>query len=188
MDAAFVDGGNIILGRSAVSGNSSFLLINIVTGETVPLAYPSSAGVRVYRGASGTVYGAAVDREKGALRTSIIRLDAKNSSQPARLVEYQGEDTLFTLAESSGVLASTLGAGSAALFSPQGMRNFERSPGLPVRLVDGGPFFIAVDGDGNICWYDPPSGKLLALFRLYETEWILQQNQDESLWGMVQTP
>jgi hypothetical protein len=188
MDAAFVDGENIILGRSAVSGNSSFLLINIVTGETVPLAYPSSAGVRVYRGASGTVYGAAVDQEEGALRTSIIRLDAKNLSLPARLVEYQGEDTLFTLAESSGTPASTLGSDSAALFSSQGMRNFERSPGLPVRLVDGGPFFIAVDGDGNICWYDPPSGKLLAFFRLYETEWILQQYQGGSLWGTVQTP
>jgi hypothetical protein len=188
MDAAFADGDHIILGRSAVSGNSSFLLINVVTGETVPLAYPSSAGVRVYRGASGTVYGAAVDQEEGALRTSIIRLDAKNPSQPARLVEYQGEDTLFTMAESSGALASTLGADGAALFSSGGMRDFERSPGLPLRLVDGGAFFIAVDGDGNLCWYDPRTGKLLALFRLYDTEWILQQNQGDSLWGAVQKP
>jgi hypothetical protein len=188
MDAAFVDGDNIILGRSAVSGNSPFLLINLTTGETVPLAYPSSAGVRVYRGASGAVYGAAVDQEEGALRTSIIRLNTKAPSQSARLVEYQGEDVLFTIAEASGVLASTLGAGGAAFFSARGMRDFERSPGLPVRLFDGGIFFVAVDGDGNICWHDPRSGKLLALFRLYENEWILQQNQGEALWGAVTTP
>jgi hypothetical protein len=187
MDAAFADGDNIILGRSAVSGNSPFLLINLATGETVPLAYPSSAGVRVYRGTSGTVYGAAVDQEEGPLRTSIIRLDTKNPSQSVRLVEYQGEDTFFSMAESSGALASTLGTDNAALFSSRGMRNFERSPGLPLRLVDGDPFFITVDGEGSICWYDR-AGKLLALFRLYETEWMLQRNQGESLRGPVQTP
>ncbi|MDR0622948.1 MAG: WD40 repeat domain-containing protein [Treponema sp.] len=188
MDAAFVDGDNIILGRSAVSGNSPFLLINLVTGETVPLAYPSSVGVRVYRGASGAVYGAAVDEEGGALRTSIIKLDTKNPSQSVRMVEYQGEDTLFSVAETAGTLASTLGAEGAALFSSRGMRNFERSPGLPFRLFEGGPFFVTVDGDGNICWYDPRTGKLLALFRLYENEWILQHDQGESLWGAVQHP
>jgi hypothetical protein len=188
MDAGFVDGDNIILGRSAVSGNSTFLLINLATGETVPLAYPSSAGVRVYRGASGTVYGATVDQEEGAPRTSIIRLNTKNPSQSARMVEYQGEDTLFAVAESSGVLASTLGSDGAALFSSRGMRNFERSPGLPAGLFDGGAFFVAIDRDGNICWYDPRSGKLLALFRLYGDEWILQQNMGEALWGNVKPP
>jgi hypothetical protein len=188
MDAAFIDGDNIILGRSAVSGNSPFLLINLTTGETVPLAYPSSAGVRVYRGASGAVYGAAVDQEGGALRTVIIRLDTKNPSRSARLVEYQGEDTLFSVAETAGTLATTLGADGAAVFSSRGMRDFERGPGLPVRLFEGDAFFVTVDGDGNICWYDPRTGQLLALFRLYENEWILQQGRGGSLRGVVQKP
>jgi hypothetical protein len=185
MDAAFADGENIILGRSALSGNSPFLLINLITGETVPLAFPSSAGARVYRGLSGAVYGAAVDPGPGAPRTSIVKLDIKNPSQAIPLVEYQGEDTLFSLAESSGTLASTLGAGGAALFSPRGMLNFERSPGLPLKLVEGGSFFVVIDGDGNICWHDPLSGNLLAIFRLYLNEWILQQSHGEILYGRV---
>jgi hypothetical protein len=185
MDAAFINRDNIILGRSGVSGNSPFLIINVVTGETVPLPYPSSAGAGVYRGASGTMYAAAVDQEAGEFRTSIIRLDPAINTPPVRLVEYQGEDTLFSLAESSGVLASTLGDGGAAIYSSGALRIFERSPGLPRKLIDGGLFFIALDGDGNICWHDSRSGKLLALFRLYQNEWILQQEGDDARWGRV---
>jgi hypothetical protein len=188
LDADFINGDHIILGRSGISGNSSFLKINLRTGETVPLLYPSSAGVRVYRGASGAVYAATVDEEEGSFRTSIVRLDTENPAQSIRLVEYQGEDTLFSLAEVSRNLASTLGEEGAALFSPQGMVNFERSPGLPLRLAGGGRFFIVIDGDGNICWHDPVSGKLLALFRLYDQEWILQQNRGGALWGTVTRP
>jgi outer membrane protein assembly factor BamB len=36
MDAAFIDGTNIIIGRSAVSGNTPFLMINIGNGEPYP--------------------------------------------------------------------------------------------------------------------------------------------------------
>jgi hypothetical protein len=188
MDAAFINGNHIILGRSGVSGNSPFLKIDVATGETVPLPYPSSAGARVYRGASGALYAAAVDQEGGNSRTSILRLDTANPARSVPLVEYQGEDTLFSLAETSQALASTLGDGGATLFSPRGMLNFERSPGLPLKLIDGGAFFIVIDGDGNICWHDPSSGKLLALFRLYENEWILQQSHDDPLWGRVTLP
>jgi hypothetical protein len=185
MDAAFIDGNNVILGRSGVSGNSPFLIINVVTGETVPLPYPSSAGASVYRGVSGAIYAAAVDEEAGEFRTSIIRLDPAINAPPARLVEYQGEDTLFSLAESSGVLASTLGDGGAAIYSSGELRVFERGPGLPRKLIDGGLFFIALDGDGNICWHDSQSGELLAIFRLYQNEWILLQKRDEARWGRV---
>jgi hypothetical protein len=185
LDAAFVSRDAVILGRSGVSGNTPFLIINLATGETVPLPYPSSAGARVYRGPSGTLYAAGVDQEAGSPRTSIIRLDTANPVQSVRLVEYQGEDTLFSLAESSGALASNLGGEGAVLFSSGGMLNFERSPGLPGRLIEGGPYFIVIDGDGNLCWHDPRSGKLLALFRLYDDEWILLREQGDVLRGAV---
>jgi hypothetical protein len=137
----------------------------------------------VYLGPSGTLYAAEVGDDAGGLRTSIVRLDLTKAATPDRLAEYQGEDTLFSLAESSGVLAANLGGEGAVLFSPEGMLNFERSPGLPLRLIGGGRFFIVLDGDGNICWHDPSSGRLLALLRLYEDEWVLQQDGGEALWG-----
>ena len=50
----------------------------------------------------------------------------------------------------------------------------ERSPGLPLKILDGGRWFILLDTEGNITWHDPGTGKILALLRLYENEWILE--------------
>ena len=176
MDAGFIDRDNLILGRSAVSGNSPFLAINIKTGETVPLSYPSRAGVMVYRGSSGSIYAAAVDvdKEESGLTTSIVKLNAANPAQSVRLVEFQGEDTQFSLAESQGHFAATIGGEGAAIYSAGGIKKFERTVGLPLRLIDGGRFFISLDTEGNISWHESDTGKLLAIFRLYQRQWRLQ--------------
>jgi outer membrane protein assembly factor BamB len=185
LDAAFLDRGNIIVGRSAVSGNTPFLAVNIQTGETLPIAYPSSIGAKVYHSSSGTIYGAVIDQEPGNPKTSIIRINPSNPSLSAPLVEYQGEDALAGIAESMEFMASTLGGDGAAIYGPEGMLPFERGPGLPVRLIEGGDLFIVLDDDGNISWHDPQSGKLLALFRLYESEWILERPGEPLLRGPV---
>ncbi|MCL2319882.1 MAG: WD40 repeat domain-containing protein [Treponema sp.] len=176
VDAAFIKGDAIILGRSAVTGNTPFMTVNTSTGETVPLPYPAVAGVRVYRGSSGTIYGAAIEQTGGNIQTSIVRLDNTNPARSERLVEYSGEDSSFAMAESGGNLASTLGGGGAVLYrTPAGNRNaqpdlipLERSTGLPVKIINGGRWFIVLDGEGGICWHDNRTGKLLAVFRLYQ--------------------
>jgi WD40 repeat protein len=179
-DASFIDRENIVLGRSAVSGNTPFFKINILTGETVPLSYPAAIGARIYRGSGGGVYGAVI-HGGGEPKTVIIAL---NTSDPARslpLVEYGGEDTLFGMAESGGLLASNLGGGAAAVYRIAGgsespaVYPLERSPGLPRKILDGGRRFILLDTEGNITWHDPATGKILAVFRLYENEWILEK-------------
>jgi hypothetical protein len=178
-DASFIDGENIILGRSAVSGNTPFLKINILTGETVPLSYPAAIGARVYRGSDG-VYGAAVIREGTESRTAIIALLASNQSRS--LVEYAGEDTFFDMAESGGFLAANLGGGAAAVYRIAGspdrgpaVHPLERSSGFPRKILDGGRWFILLDTEGNITWHDPATGKIAAVFRLYENEWTLEK-------------
>jgi outer membrane protein assembly factor BamB len=185
LDAAFLDRDNIIIGRSALGGNTPFLKINIKTGETVPLPFSASAGVRLYRGAGGTLYAAGVDEAGGSVRTTIVKLNPADPSQSARMVEYQGEDTLFALAECEGIMASTLGGEGASLYTSRGMQDFERGPGLPVRLIDGAPYFITLDGDGSICWHDPHTGELLALFRLYQNDWMLQQKRGAAVLGKL---
>jgi hypothetical protein len=174
LDAAFIDRDNVIIGRSAVSGNSPFLIINIATGETVPLPHPSQAGVMVYRGTSGGIYTAVVDQDETGPKTSILQFNTANPGASVRLIEFQGEDTQFSIAESQGHLAATIGGEGAAIYSAGETRRFERTPGLPLRLIDGGRFFISLDTDGNICWHDNRTGKLLAMFRLYRYEWVLQ--------------
>jgi hypothetical protein len=182
IDAAFADSENIILGRSAVSGNSAFLKVNIINGETVALPWPASAGVRVYRGFSGTVYAAAVDGSPE--KTTLLVLDAAHPSLPVRLFEYEGEDTLFTLAESGGAPALNPGGNGAAIYGKEGPIPFERGPGFPVRILDGTSFFIVIDGDGNVSWQDNETGKLLAVFSIQGDEWILR-GEGETLRGNV---
>jgi hypothetical protein len=185
LDAAFLDPQNIIIGRSAVSGNTPFLKINITTGETVPLAYPASIGVRIYRGGSGTLYCAAIEGSGSAMKTVLLRLDPSNPAGSVRLAEYQGEDTAFGIAERAGVMASTIGGDGAILYGEQGFIPFERSPGLPVALVNGDSRFIAVDAEGNISWHSG-TGELLALLRIYKDEWILKTRDGNALRGPVE--
>jgi WD40 repeat protein len=183
LDAAFVDRDRLLLGRSAVSGNAPFLIVNVNTGETVPLPYPCQAAVKVYRGGSGGIYAAVVDQDGEGITTSILRLNTANPAQSIRLAELRGEDAQFSLAEVSGHLAATIGGEGAAIYAEGGVRQFERSPGFPAQIVDGGRFFISLDAEGNICWHDGGSGKLLAVFRLYEREWTLQTER-----GVIRGP
>ena len=191
MDAVFVDSSRIIIGRSAVSGNTPFLMININTGETVPLPHPSRAGVILHRGTSGSIYAAAVSPmaasrpssagETDGTRTLIIQLNPAQITESITLVDFQGEDTQFSLAESpggtSGSLAATIGDEGAAIYSTAGVQKLDRTCGLPLKLIDGGSFLINLDGDGSLCWHDSRSGKLLAVFRLHPGGWTLQTEQ-----------
>jgi len=194
MDAAFIDRNRLIIGRSTVSGNTPFLLINVNTGETVPLSYPIQAGVTMYRGTSGSIYAAAVSSRSGGMdhennpstadtgvKTSILFLDLANIAGSISLVNFQGEDTQFSLAESpggtAGSLAATIGGEGAAIYSGDGVQQLERTAGLPLKLFDGGQRLISLDRDGNICWYENYSGKLLAVFRLHPDGWTLQTEQ-----------
>jgi WD40 repeat protein len=176
MDAAFVDRDRIIIGRSAVSGNAPLMVINISNGETVPLPYSFQAAVTLHRGASGSIYGVVIS--SGEARTSILQLNLADNSSTVSLVEFHDEDTLFSLVESpggiAGSLAATIGGEGAALYSVAGIQKLDRTPGLPLRLIDGSPWLIGLDMDGNICWHDSANGKILALFRLHPDGWSLQ--------------
>jgi hypothetical protein len=188
MDAALVDSSRLIIGRSAVSGNTPFMMINIDTGETVPLPYSSRAGVTLHRGTSGSIYAAAVSpmaasrpssaSESDETRTAIIHLNLTNIAESGRIADFQGEDTQFSLAESpggaAGSLAATIGGEGAAIYTSGDIQQLDRTSGLPLKLIDGGSFLISLDRDGSICWHDSHDGKLLAIFRLQPGGWTLQ--------------
>jgi hypothetical protein len=175
-DAVFISEDTVMLGRSAGTGNTPFITVNIVTGETVPLAIPAAVGTKVYCGPSGTVYGGIISRDRNSFGSSLVAINTSNPSQSRTLADYPGEDTQFAIAEASGFLASSLGGSGAMLYRVsdfQEARSLERSPGLPECILSG-PHFIQLDTEGNISWYDPRSGRLLALFKLYKDEWVLE--------------
>ena len=183
LDAAFIDRSRIIISRSAISGNTPFMIINIDTGETVPLSYPAQAGVMLHRGASGSIYAVTVDSsiETNGIKTSIVQLNLADIARSIKLADFQGEDTQFSIAESpggtAGSLAATMGGESAAIFSDTVYHKLERTAGLPFRLIDGGQYLISLDRDGAIAWHENRSGKLLAVFRLHPNGWTLQTEQ-----------
>jgi hypothetical protein len=87
------------------------------------------------------------------------------------------------MAESGGNLAATLGDGGASLYrsrttgrtQPHEIIPLERSPGLPVKVIDGGRWLVGLDGEGCITWHDNRTGKLLAVYRLYPGAWSLER-------------
>ena len=178
LDAAFKDEDTIIFARSAVAGNTPFFMISISTGETVPLAYPAVVGTRVYRGPDGAVFGAVINQAGDNLQTSIIRLNTSAPLQSERLVVYSGEDPYFTLAESGGNLASNLGSAEALLYTGREIIPMERSRGLPLNIINGGSWFIVLDGDGSLSWHDNQTGRLLAAFRLEPGRWVLERGRE----------
>ncbi|MDR1325543.1 MAG: WD40 repeat domain-containing protein [Treponema sp.] len=186
LDAAFLNGSAILVGCSAVSGDTPFLEIDIVTGETVPIAYPSAVGLKVYGGASGRLYGAALGQNAKGLSTILVQLDINSPELSKKLFEAPGENTAFDIVETDSIVASNLGSEGAYYLAKSGVLPFERSSGFPLRLVDGGAYFVSVDADGSIAWHEPVSGKLLALLRLYEDSWLLEKASGEVLRGSVE--
>jgi hypothetical protein len=190
LDALFLDEDNILIGQNDFSGHSAvFLRVNISTGETVPITVPLSiAGIRVYRSSSEvtpvfssvSAYGVVLNRRMGKTSTVIMGLNLMNPSFSIPIDEREGEHTDFGLVECGGILCSTLHREAVALYGTN--RFLERSPGFLRRLVDGGSYLIALDTEGNVGWYDPESGELLALLSLYEDAWVLTL-RDGSAYG-----
>jgi hypothetical protein len=141
-----------------------------------------------YMGGSGGIYAVTVEEDRNSagseVNTSIIKLNAAAPGQSLRLFEYPGEDIQFSLAESGTILAATIGQEGALLFSANGIKAFERTPGLPLQLSSGDKYFISLDTEGNICWHEVHTGKVLAVFKLYGDEWALQ-TADRQVRGRV---
>jgi hypothetical protein len=186
LDAAFLNGSAILIGRSAVSDDTPFLAIDIVTGETVPIAYPSAVGLKVYGGASGTLYGGALGQNAQGLSTILVQLDINSPEHSPKLFEAPGENATFDIVETDSIVATNLGSEGAYYYVESGALPFERSAGFPTRLVDGGAYFVSIDADGSIAWHEPGSGELLALFHLYENSWLLEIANGEILRGSVE--
>ena len=180
-DAVFIDERNILIGRSAANRNSSFLIFNIITGETVPLPLQTDLGIKVIRGSSG-FFGAGISRRGASFRTAFFVIDISNPGRSRLVMEFDADNSNLTMAENQGVFLTVTENGNAGLFrlnqassgSNASINNLQRSPGLPVILLNAGAFFISVDSDGNIVWHDPQTGNTLAMLRFYENNWILE--------------
>ena len=180
MDAAILDESMVILGRISSMGSPTFISINTDSGETVPISLGGMIGVRVERGRTGSIYAAIISQNQRFPETSIYLLNMSNPSMSELLMEYQGEDSTFHIAESGGSVASSIG-GEQALFMSSAypeLQYLDRSSGLPIKIVDGDSYFISLDGDSNITWHDNLTGRLLAIFRIHTDSWSMELTEN----------
>jgi len=175
-DAAFIDRDTVIIARSVIGMTSPFLVININTGETVHLNYPTLVGTRVSSSASGRIHASALGQTAGNRHTSIIRIDILNPVRPENLFRYEGERSVLTMTESAGSFAYSTGREGSILNYASEKIPLERSMGLPVQIMDGGRWFVILDGEGGLTWHDNQTGELQAVFRLYEENWVLEDH------------
>ena len=192
MNAVFIDRNQLLIGRSAVSDNTPFMMINVNTGETVPLPYPARVGLMLHRGTSGSIYAAVINsHEAGGIGTSIIQFNPADSVNSDKLIDFRGEHTQFSFTESAGNIAgsvaSTIGGEGAAIYSGSRTQRLARSSGFPVQFIagaagspetGGGNWIISRDRDGSITWHDNRTGNILAIFRLHPNEWTLQTERE----------
>jgi hypothetical protein len=189
LDALFIDNRNVLVARNAETVRNTapflpFLMIDSVSGETLPEAYPASMAFMLYKSPLNNIYSAVLKNAGNRITTGIIKFNVDRPEASETVFEYNGEDTNFSFAEYSvdgreHLVSSAGGEGAAVILIGGGTPNnsaqkpVERTPAFPQKLFSQSNGFAALDLDGTISWYDGASGRLLAMLRLYEDEWLL---------------
>jgi len=176
LDSTLIDSENFLLCRSVIRGSTPFLFINSKTGETVPISIPAQAGLTAFTGKSGKVYAVALEQENFKTKTTVINLTTVSS---VKLYEFPGEDVNLSIAESGERTAIACGSDGANIYGKE-IVSFDRTEGLPVKLLGCDDFFLCLDSEGSISWHDNKTGRMLALFKLYEDKWTLSNGREIS--------
>ncbi|MDR0408910.1 MAG: WD40 repeat domain-containing protein [Spirochaetaceae bacterium] len=197
LDAVFVDARSVLIARNADTGRNAapFLLVDSVSGETLPLAYPAFMAFKLYKSPRNNVYGAVLKSVNRRVKTEIIRFDAEHPESSRAVHEYDGEYVNFSFIEYSldnvEYLLSSAGGEGAYIIPLDGLQNGEaqkmirRTPAFPHGLLSLDEGFAVIDGDGSIAWYDGASGEALAILRIYENEWLLSTSNGKTKRGAV---
>ncbi|MDR2596349.1 MAG: hypothetical protein LBC76_03400 [Treponema sp.] len=172
-DAVFINNQYLILSRSTVGNNSPFLFINYKTGETIRVPYNIQTGITTYAGNSENIYVESMVQEDNKIKTVILRLSLTNA--PVRIFEYQREAIYLSIAESDKNPAIACDNEGAFILGEK-ITNFERTPGLPIKLLGCEKFFISLDSEGNVSWHNNKNGKILAVFSINSEQWMRKTN------------
>jgi len=172
-DAVFINNQYFFLSRSTANNNSPFLFINYKTGETIRVPYNIQTGITVYAGNSGNIYAESIEQEYNKNKTVILSLSLTNA--PVRIYEYKGEAIYLSIAESAQTPAVACDNEGAFILGEK-IINFERTTGLPIKLLGCEKFFISLDSEGNVSWHNNKNGKTLAVFSINSEQWMRKIN------------
>jgi hypothetical protein len=179
MDAVFLDEKNILIGRGDSSGATPFLKVDVQTGETVSIPFPANVGVKVYKGKSGGLFGAAITKDENGTKTVIVKLDLSNSKASSVIAEYPGEHIEASFVEVDGFVTAAIGESVVVRFAVSFdddvpfFGTLEQGSGFPVYFIEANDFLLSIDGEGLLSWRDPKTGNLLAQLYLFDESWII---------------
>jgi len=172
-DAVLINNQYLILSRSTAGNNSPFLFINYKTRETIRIPYNIQTGITVCAGNSGNIYVESIVQEENKIKTVILSLSLTNP--PVKIFEYHGEAIYLSIAESDKTPAIACDNEGAFLLGEK-ITHFERTPGLPIKLLGCEKFFISLDSEGNVSWHNNKNGKTLAVFSINSEQWMRKIN------------
>ncbi len=179
LDAVFADQRTLLLGKTnTVPPYVSLVSVNIRTGETVPIDFGSDTVVRLHRASDNRFYAVTTSSDQNGSLTRLVSFLPGGTAKATALVEYRAEDVSVSLADAEDGIATNLGKDGASIYGAEGFVQFERTAALPVRLVSGGAYYLAIDSDGNVAWHDPVTGAVLAQLRIYEDTWLLERGAE----------
>jgi len=118
-----------------------------------------------------------IEREGNKIKTVILGISL--TAVPVRLFEYQGKAINLSIAESSKTLAIARDNEGTFIFGEK-IIYFERTSGLPIKLLGCEKFFICLDSEGTVSWHDKKNGKILAAFSLNSLRWKMTRKTEDT--------
>ncbi len=185
IDADFIDERKILAAKdSALPPYAALIAIDTVTGETAPLELPGKTAFRLYRGQSSYLYAILIDSDETGSKTNIIRVNPQAPYFSTVLMTYQAEDLNAQLTEVAGSIATNLGGESAYIINSTGFNTLARGLSLPSCLFSYDRYFIILDNEGSLTWYDGETGEIEKTLSIFNTTWTLSGNNG-SLSGII---
>ncbi len=162
--------GQLIVSKSASArSDSPLLLIDIKTGETVPLPVSGELcyGLQSMAREMAALYGFAV-RNDASVVTELFELTFPNSdSRSPRyrpIAAWGDEDLTASLSLSSQSIVTNLGKTALVEITASSGRQvrFDRAYALPIKNKILEQFVLSLNSDGSLSWFERRSGKLIS--------------------------
>lgn len=176
IEDAVVSGDELFIAKSTINENDSpLIMVNTKTKETVPLKISSAVTYSLSYAGGDKLYGVSMDRQNGNKSQTQIFSYNINTKYIHSILRLNDEDPGAFTALDDDILYSNIGKNQLYTYSIKENRNssYQRSYSLPIKAVSAAGYFITLNKDGSISWYDPQSRVAVKSCYLAENnEWL----------------
>ncbi|ULQ59959.1 hypothetical protein K7I13_01030 [Brucepastera parasyntrophica] len=170
-DAILISDTYLLISKSS-SFNSPYplLLINISTGETVPLPLQANLCFGITKAAARetTVYGFIITTSDSSSRTELIRididLDTVHNSKIKTEAVYPDEDLTAVMLLDKDRIITNLGKSTLVEINPSAGKQYfiQRGYAMPKKSILMDQFLISINYDGSLTWYNRSNNRIFS--------------------------